>query len=108
MFLSSAMKLWQGNDFTSLCQEFCPQGNGGYAWGRGLHGEGGCGKGHAWLGHAWQGTCMAGGHAWCGVVWLRGAWQGCMTGSMHDRGTHVLGACVVWCVHGMHAPHWIL
>ena len=28
-YLPSAMKLWQGNVFTSICQEFCPHGEGG-------------------------------------------------------------------------------
>ena len=38
------MKLRQGNNFTSVCQEFCPRGGG-------VHGRG----------HALQGACMAGG-----------------------------------------------
>ena len=28
LFLPSATKLWQGNIFTSVCQEFCPHGRG--------------------------------------------------------------------------------
>ena len=58
-YLPSATKLRQGNVFTSVCQEFCPQG--GHVW----WGEG-CGRGpcvvgwNAWeWGHVWQGVCMA-------------------------------------------------
>ena len=103
LIFTAATKLRQGNIFTSLCQEFCPQG--------GMHGRGACVVGgYVWQGgHAWQGacmvggmhgrevciaggvhgrgTCMAGGHAWqggmCGRgnVWWGGAWEGaCMAG----------------------------
>ena len=63
--LPPATKLWQGNIFTSVCQEFCPLG--GHAWQGGMHGGGMPGGGVHGRGHAWQGgvcsggTCMAGG-----------------------------------------------
>ena len=34
-FLPAATKLGQGNIFRSVCQEFCPQGGGGWVWSRG-------------------------------------------------------------------------
>ena len=41
------MKLWKGNVFTSLCQEFCLSG--------GMHGRGTC-----VVGGVWWGACVAG------------------------------------------------
>ena len=43
-YLPPAMKLWQGNVFTNVCQEFCPQGAGMHGGGEG----GMCGRGHPW------------------------------------------------------------
>ena len=51
------MKLRQGNIFTSVCQEFCPQE--GACMAGGMHGRG----------HAWQGGCMAGGMHGRGDAW---------------------------------------
>ena len=54
-FLPPAMKLREGNVFTSVCQEFCP-------WG-----------GHAWLGEVHdRRACMAGGVHGRGHVWHGG------------------------------------
>ena len=79
--LPPATKLRQGNIFTSVCQEFCPQGAcvaRGCAWQGGMCGWGG----HMWQrGHAWQGCVCGGGmhgrgHAWCGACMAEGhAWQ---------------------------------
>ena len=100
LIFTAATKLRQGNIFTSMCQEFCPQGGmhgrgayvvGGYVW-RGACMVGGMhGGGHAWQGGmhgrrcAWQGdmhgrgACMAGGHVWQGECVVGGAWEGaCM------------------------------
>ena len=54
LFLPPATGLRQGNVFTSVCQELCPQW-GGRAW-QGVCVAGGMHGG----GHAWQGACMAG------------------------------------------------
>ena len=80
MLLPPTMKLRQGNIFTSVCQEFCPQG-----------------------GHAWQrGVCMVGGHAWQGDVCGRGE---CVGGSMHGRGHVWQGACMVGRWHTWQGVH---
>ena len=58
-FLPPAMKLRQGNVFTSVCQEFCPQG-GMCGEGGGMCGEGGCECWRGVEGCAWQGACVVG------------------------------------------------
>ena len=96
------MKLWKGNVFRSVCQEFCPQGGawqmvcvGGMHSG-GMHGRWHvwygvmCGRGHAWWEACMAGACMAGQHAWWG-----GACEA--EGGMHGR-VHVWWGCV--CVAG--------
>ena len=82
-------KLRKGNVFRSMCQEFCP-------WGDGMYGRGVCMAGcvHG-RGCTRQGACRAGGcawqeHAWQGGMHGRGAWQG----GMHGRGVH--GGGHVW------------
>ena len=74
-FIMPATKLGQGNIFRSVCQEFCPQGEG----------QGVCMAGGV---HGW-GACVAGGKA--GEHGRGCAWQG----GMHDRGHALQGACVV-------------
>ena len=74
----------QGNIFTPVCHSVrggaCVEGEG--CWG--------CVVGEAWWGHVWhgrgcalRGACMAGGHAWQGVMHGGGA---CMTGGMYCKG----------------------
>ena len=62
-FLPPSTKLRQGNVFTSVCQEFCPQG------GEACVAGGACmaGQGLAWqgVGHG-RVACMAGGGGGCG------------------------------------------
>ena len=67
--LPPATKLRLGNVFTSVCQEFCPQGGG----------------------HAWLEVCVAGGHAWQEGMRVRGA---CVAGDVHGRGACMVGVCV--------------
>ena len=108
LIFTAATKLRQGNIFTSVCQEFCPQGGMHGRWAcvvGGMCGRGGMhGRGHAWWGacmagrYAWQEVCMAGGHAWQGGMHGRGACVaggmcggGCMGGGMHGRGVCMAG-----------------
>ena len=104
MLLPPATKLRQGNVFTSMCQEFCPQLEGACVPGGGVHGRGVYGRGHAW-----QGTsCMAGGvhgrvHAWQegvhgggGCVHGRGhSWQGGREKWQLQRAVRILLKCIL-------------
>ena len=109
VFLLPARKLRQSNIFTSMCQEFCPQGGthgrgvhsrghtwqGMHEWQGGMHGRGECmaGESKCGRGHSWHWACMAGGRrcvtgrcAWWGggLAWQRGhLWQGGMHGGAH-------------------------
>ena len=97
--LPPATKLRQGNIFTSMCQEFCPQGGGGHVWQGGA-----CMAGK----HAWWGECMVGVGGMCG-----GGMHGrgvCMGGGMHGRRVcmagGVCGRGCAWqgvCMAGGHA-----
>ena len=90
--LPPATKLRQGNIFTRVCQEFCPQGGGACVVG----GVGMCGRGYVWQGACVAGVYVAGGCAWCMVGGMHGrgvcmagghAWQGGVwQGGMHGRG----------------------
>ena len=75
IFLPPATKFGQGNIFRSVCQEFCPRGEGG----RG---------GRAWQGEcAWWVACVAGGVNSGG----RGrAWQ-----TVNERAVCILLECIL-------------
>ena len=104
LLLPPATKLWQGNVFRSVCQEFCP-GGACMAGRQEMHGGGGMhGRLCAWWGHAWQwgvcgrggmhgrgacmSVCVAEGHAWQGTCVAVGehAWQGSVCGRGDVRG----------------------
>ena len=97
-FLLPATKLRQGNVFTSVCQEFCPQ------WGACMAGGWACMVGAC----AWQGVYMAGGmcgggHAWQGSTCGRGCVHGtgvCVAGkiAIAAGGTHPTGMHSCLCV----------
>ena len=87
-FLLPVTKLGQGNIFRSVCQEFCPQG-----------------EGHVWqMWGAWQGTCLVGGACVVGGRGVCGKGEcmvrACVVGGMHGRGCvqqggmHGKGTCM--------------
>ena len=72
LFINAGNKVAQVNIFTSVFQEFCPQGVGGvhgrgHVWQGGMDERGACvagyvhGRGCAWQGACMVGTCMLGG-----------------------------------------------
>ena len=111
----------KGNVFTSVCQEFYPQGG---MPGGGMHGRGACVAGACVTGgHVWQGVCvqrvymagaacMAGRLLWQGCAWRGHAWQrvymageACMAGRLLWRGCAWQGACMAVGVHGRGGMH---
>ena len=98
ILLPPATKLRQGYVFTSVCQEFCPQG-GRHAWQGDMHGKGVHDRGCMRCG---GGACMPGGmcdggHVWHGGMHGRGA---CVAGkTIAAGGTHPTGmhSCLITC-----------
>ena len=95
------MTLWQGNVFTSMCQDFCPRGGacvvggsacmvGGMHNKRGMHGGGMCGRGHAGEGGAWSGVHGGGVHG----------------GGMHGMHAPTSRYCEIWSMNGLYASYW--
>ena len=95
-FLNPATKLREGNIFTSVFQEFCPQRGGACM-----------AVGHAWWGHAWQGvcvvgTCMVGCMHGMGHVWWGDMHSGGCVGGMHALPRHY----EIWSMSGWYAFYW--
>ena len=117
LFLPPATKLRQGNIFTSVCLEFCPQGAcmaGGHVWWGACIVGGMHSGGHAWQGGRVVGVCMARGmHG--GGVHGRGGMHGRKNGNCsrhtHPTGMHWdvwWGVCVARGMHGggVHGGGW--